>query len=239
MYLLLIFFCLAYGNQLNIELGTGLIYSSSIYKSKQDRKIFIPFIKASYSKLSLYGTEVSYEIFNTNKTLFTTSLKWEPSGFDPDDGWYLKGMKKRKDEINIRGIISYRIPLIRLSFENSYNLTSSKKYYSFSFSISSRIPINKTTNVIPSIKVEYENKNKANYKYGVFYYEETQERKQYSPNDTIIKSLNLNLTKRYEKFAVIILNSFKILSKDVEKSPIISRKLQFTTIIGIILKELK
>lgn len=234
--LIFIFSVFLNSSEINIDLGPGVVISQSIYKSKKDRIVLIPFIKMSYSKISVYGTEISYELYTLKKLNISTSIKWEPSGFSPDDGYFLEGMKKRKDEINLKGVFSYRLKYLRFSLENSYNLASSKKNYSNSLSLSSRIPLQKDLHIIPSFKLEYENKNKSNIKYGVFLYEANSYRTEYYPGSSKVFSINLNMIKSFEKSSLIIINSFRFLPSNITKSPIISKKQNLTSIIGFAFK---
>lgn len=233
-FFLILKFTFLNSTEINIDLGPGIVFSQSIYKSKNDRIIPIPFIKINYSKIYVYGTEISYELYKLKNINLLTSVKWEPSGFSPNDGYFLEGMRKRNDEINFKTAILHRLKYIRISFENSYNLISSKKSYSYSLSISSRIPLQKNLNIIPSLKLEYENKNKSNTKYGVFQYETNTLRNEYLPGKSKIFSLNINIAKALEKKSLIIINSFKFLPSNITKSPIISKSVSFTSIIAIL-----
>lgn len=223
-------------NKPNISIGPGIIYSSSIYKSKKDRFIPIPFISLKYDRLAVNGIRVSYNYLRTEKTNYFLSLSFKPSGFDPADGYYLKDMKKRKDNIFISNSLKYDSKKLVYGLEFSYDLISSKPCYILGADISKMKRL-KNALLTLSFKLEYENDNLSNLNYGVFPYETTTWRAEHLPQGLILPSLNLSLISfKTQNQTIFLFSSLKYLPNKITKSPIIDKKYNFILILGYLFK---
>lgn len=223
-------------DKINISAGPGIIYSSSIYKSKKDRIIPIPFISLKYDKLSLNGIRASYNYLQTAKTNFFLSLSFKPSGFDPADGYYLKDMKKRRDNFFVSNSLKYDAKRFFYSFEFSYDLVSTKPSYIVGAEVSKTKRLKKGLLTL-SFKLEYENDNLSNLNYGVFAYESKPWRAEYLPKAVILPSINLSLLSfKAQNQTIFLFSSLKYLPGKITKSPIIDKKYNFILVLGYLFK---
>lgn len=214
-----------------ISLGPGLIYSQSIYRTKKDRIIPVPLILLKYGKFSIQGTSINYSIYSKGTKTFSAGINYRPSGFKPDDGWYLNGMKKRNDQINITNTFISRFKNYSLSLNAYLDLNNRGLPLSLSAGIS-KIKRYKTAILNSSLNIEYENRKRANLNYAVFDYESTSYREHYTLRDVIYPSLNISFTKMYENSFLFTMINIKYLTDPIVKSPIIDRKIYLTIITG-------
>ncbi len=223
-------------DKINISAGPGIIYSSSIYKSKKDRFIPIPFISLKYDRLSVNGIRVSYNYLRTEKTNYFLSLSFKPSGFDPADGYYLKDMKKRKDIFFVSNSLKYDTQRFVYGLEFSYDLVSADPCYILGTEISKTKRLKKGLLTF-SFKLEYENENLSNLNYGVFAYEAKPWRAEYLPKAIILPSVNLYLISfKAQNRTIFLFSSLKYLPGKITKSPIIDKRYNFILILGYLFK---
>jgi len=216
---------------ISYSIGPALIYQKSIYKGIDDKIIPVPAFSIRYKKILINGLNLNYQLYKTKSflTLIGTNLKF--SGFDPDDSYYLKGIHKRKTQINLFSSFDYTFKNNFIGIKISDDINNSNNGYEIEFYLGKRVRI--ANNILNfRLKSIYENLDRANFNYGVYLNEQTFFRPYYNVGSSISFGFDFSYIRNYKKNSFMIILSQKFLDSNIKNSPIIDASIDTTFLIS-------
>jgi outer membrane scaffolding protein for murein synthesis (MipA/OmpV family) len=223
----------------NYSVGPGILWQKSIYKGMDN--IFLPFpvIRFSYGEKFIFnGLGGAYKFYSSRKSEYLLGFGIRFSGFDPDKSDYLKGMRKRKTQLNISNSYEHNFDNFFTGAKISFDINNYDNGYETELFLGKKFFYR---NSIISLRVKgiYESSKRANLNYGVYKNEVLTGRPYYRPGDVISLGMDTFYTrpigKKNDKFLFFMV-SYKRLNNRIVKSPIIDSKSEIASFGGLLFK---
>ena len=143
-----------------------MIYSNEIYKGYSDRTIPLPLIGYQGDNLTVFGPYVSYKIkeFNNVKVVMKLSPRFQ--GFDGADSYIFKGMKERKDSLDLGIDFYYQKNDWKISVSSMFDALNRSNGYEIKSVINRMFRVGPIF-IQPSVSVSFLDSRLVDYYYGV------------------------------------------------------------------------
>ena len=216
------------------SVGTVFISSSSIYKKDNVMSAIVPFLSYQSESVRLNLQEgLSYTVRDTSKYSFGLSFRPNFQPYKSSDSSELAGVK-RETTFDGVGFVSYKIARgLRAEIEISTEFSNKFDGHSLDIAFSQFIPILGSPFIFTG-GLDWNDKNRAQYFYGLYDQEITPQRAAYSPGPVFLPYLAISTFYNLNEDAGIFSSiNATILPKNVLISPIVSKNASISFIIGI------
>jgi outer membrane protein len=237
MLLVSIFVTLAQANK-NTELQTGLavIHSSKVYKGTSSKTHTIPLVIARYNDFYIEGLAIGYKLFNDKS--FTTSLELSSDflGYRNSDNTYLSTLEDKKSTLNAVLKSEYSV-LNDLKLIGKFHYDISNKYNSYSAEVGVEYMLFQKQNhtLVSNLAIEYMDKKKSNYYYGVAPHEVNADIYSYEANKAFNSTFGLKYIYNYsDRWSFFGDMQRTFLDNSISNSPIVTTDHKHTFLIGVL-----
>lgn len=217
--LLLVEFVSAHQN----SVGVGVLNSSNVYLTKENKTIAIPIVNYTYKKFYIKAMEAGYAY---NRFLYIVAQPQFNSA-------QIQGAKKREGTLDAGFKIVYPIESYKLTFKNLFDTLGVNDGYKSSLTLS-RTFVKFPFIFIPNIGLEYQSKKSSDYYYGV---DSDELYTPYELSGTVNKTVGFvsifNIGKTY---AMNFIYNYKKLDKDIENSPIVIKDNKRLAMLSVVYK---
>lgn len=220
--------------QNGFSVGPGVVIADKAYKGFDTETTVFPFIMYQSNRWYFRGPMVGIKVFDDDCIRLDAIGKWRFDGYEEDDSNALTGMDDRDMTAELGAAVSVRGEpgFGRLAFfsdilgnHNGYDLvlTCGKRFNNDKFSFT------------PTAGIEWQNKNLANYYYGVRSDEALPSRPKYNVSDATNVFVALQIGYEFnEKYSLFTRFKYKWLDSEISDSPIIGQDYQLGWMLGLL-----
>lgn len=231
------FLALLHADESNeIQIGLGVLHSSKLYKGTSSENQTIPLIIASYNDFYVEGLAVGYEFLKVGD--FTSSLELTSDflGYESSDSIYHSTLKDKESTLNAVLKNEYAFSEdFKLIGELHYDISNIHDSYSAEIVGEYTLFQNQNHTITSIVALEYMDKKKSNYYYGVQPSETNSYIHPYETEAALNSTLGLNYIYSFSSswsFYGDVQTTF--LDSTISKSPIVDRKYQNDFLVGVL-----
>lgn len=223
-------------SETTFKAGAGVSFIRSPYRGDDGDVVPFPLIMYKKGKFAIFGTQLTYDVFENDGWVFQGIGKWRSEGYDEDDSRQLRGMGDRDQtfEIGVGVKKNFGYSTFNTTFTNDlfgkHNGNEVRIFFNKNFKDALYI---KDLTMTPAIGVNIRNKNLNNYYYGVRAKEATATRAYYKAgsSENLFTGLSMNypMSEKWELFCSL---DVEWLSSEIRSSPIVSGDYLMSLFIG-------
>ena len=216
------------------SIGAAYIFGDSVYEGARSIGLLAPSLSYEDGPLKIGLPEgISYQIYQVKNIKFSTALRPIFAPFDPNDASILNGMK-RNESIDLNLSSSFDIARgssLNLSFGSE--LSNQHNGDVMNISYQQFMPVAGFP-VILSAGSRWLDSKRSRYFYGVYSSEARSDRPDYAPGDIHIYFASFNSFYNITDSIGLIGNfSVDFLPSELIDSPIVGKKISFSTVLGL------
>lgn len=220
----------------SFQTGLGIVHTSKIYKGTSSKTKTLPLVIADYKDFYIKGLAIGYAMYK--KRSFTSSLELSSDflGYKNSDSIYLHTLIDKKPNIN--AVLKNQYTLLKdmkLIGNLHYDISNKHNSYSIELGIDYMLFQNRKHTIASSLLLEYMDKEKTDYYYGVLATQTNPYIYPYTAQEAINTTIGIQYSYRYDtNYSIISHLKTTFLDNSISDSPIVDTKYQHSFLIGVL-----
>jgi len=217
------------------SLGLGAISSPKPYRGADAELRVIPFLEATYGRLSFQGIRVGYTLVDGEELDLAVRARYRFAGYEADDSPFLAGMADRRGSVDGGLALEWRRGRFGLAASAFADLLGRSDGAELAVDASWAQPLaGRKLLLTPSLGLEWQNAGLVDYYYGVRPEEALPGRPAYEGEAMLTTRASLALLWRAApRIAVLALVRADRLDDDVRSSPIVEDRRAVFALAGV------